>query len=125
LLRTRHEVRLIESAEEGVPLHLLPNGVYGFAYAPGQTDVPLFANRTFQAFEVHKLPDGSEVLVCFVTPQQALDLHAGKTGFELHLYPEPHGDSTQMVSMDMVRIDSSRKGVLRTEGNYLPAVVLE
>ena len=58
-LRTQRGLRLVTEAEEGAPLDGLPNGVYGFTYSLGLGSTPLFGKHTFQAFELHKLHDGS------------------------------------------------------------------
>src|SRR5690348_7930864 len=56
-LRAEHQVRLIDPNDEGMSFEKLPVGVYGFSYAP-QQESPLFGNKMYQNFEVHKLPDG-------------------------------------------------------------------
>src|SRR5277367_559002 len=72
-LRTRHQVRALTPEEEGTAIAVLPSGVYGFTYAPGQPEVPLFSKNSYHSFEMHKAADGTEYVLGFVTPSEASD----------------------------------------------------
>lgn len=61
-IRESHQVRLIDRADEGEAAHKLPNGIFGFTFAP-LTETPVFAKHSHQSFEVHKLPDGELCLI--------------------------------------------------------------
>ncbi|HEV2689415.1 MAG TPA: hypothetical protein VGV35_12705, partial [Bryobacteraceae bacterium] len=56
-LRARHQVRPLRPEEEGFAVERLAPGVYGFTYAPGQDEVPIFAHASYHSFEIHKLAD--------------------------------------------------------------------
>src|SRR6266540_1726720 len=73
-LRDEHRVRLVNSAEEGVPLHSLPAGVYGFTYAPASHEAGLFAKASYLSFEIHKTSSQGTQIVGFVTEQEAGNL---------------------------------------------------
>jgi hypothetical protein len=118
-LREEHGVRLLTEQEEGFGLAGVPQGVYGFAYAPGADEIPLFRNKTFQSFEVHKLTSGAELLIGFVTPKEAIDIEMGNKTAEIRLYPEPSAEATRLVSVNLVAIVANKKGPSRTEGNSL------
>lgn len=118
-LRAAHGVRLVELAEEGVPFPNLPAGVYGFAHSPDKDSSPLYQKHTYQTFEVHKLPDGSRILVGYATPEDAPAFANGAADRELRLYPEPWGTAVELVSVEWERCEPSRRGPSRQDGNYL------
>ena len=117
--RARHELRPLASAEEGMPLGELPSKVFGYTYSPLNSSTPLFARRTFQCFEVHKLDEERANVVCFVTRQEADAIQSGGEIVELKLYPEPAGDSTALVEVNVARI-AKAKMPSRSNGNYMP-----
>jgi len=116
-LRARHQVRPLQPDEEGFSVTRLPAGVYGFAYAPGQDEVPVFAGHSYHSFEIHKLADGTQFLLGFVTPDEALALQAGQSGTAAILYPAPWGNSQVLVSVPVDRILSPKKLLRREDGN--------
>ncbi len=118
-LRKEHGVALMREDLDGATVDDLPAGVYGFAYAPAESRIPLFHGKTFQSFEVHKLPDGSAHLVGFVAPKNLIDLEMRNRTVEVALYPEPWGEATRLASLPLDEIVPSRKGPSRSEGNYL------
>ncbi len=117
-LRARHQLRLLEVEHEGVPVSLLPNGVYGFAHAPGIREFPLFQKKLSQAFETHKLADGSVHLVGFVSARAAEQLASGRESSELDLYPDAWEDATQVACVALARVSQARPPS-RDNGNYV------
>ena len=122
-LRIRHKVRPLESDEEGFATGRLPNGVYGFTYAPAQDQVPLFANKTWHSFEIHKLGDGTEHLVGFVTAAEAETVRKGLAA-EIELLPDPWEQARELVSIPLSRATPSKKGPSRDGGNGLKIVLI-
>ena len=118
-LRTQRGLRLVTEAEEGAPLDGLPNGVYGFTYSLGLGSTPLFGKHTFQAFELHKLHDGSVELAGYVDEAGAAALARGDFGSELQLYPAPYGEAAQFATVPLRNVVLSSKGLSRGNGNYL------
>ena len=120
-LRADRKLQLVEGDDIAVSLEAVHPGVYGFAYAPNSEGSPLYPNRTYQAFEVHKLVDGSVHLAGYMTAEDALKLQTSKEMVELKLYPEPFAQAIQFVSVAQSRITRS-KPPSRENGNWLPLV---
>lgn len=97
----------------------LPNGVYGFTYAPGQPEVPLFSRQGYHSFEVHKASDGTEYVLGFVTQIEASDLEASQGGAAIRLFPSPWETSQSFVSVPVAGIVSSKR-MPREDGNPFP-----
>ena len=116
-LRASRGLRALESAEEGFAAERLPNGVYGFTYSPSEA-VPLFTKKTWHSFEVHKLADGTQHLVGFVTSKEAEIVNQGGQA-EIVLFPDPWESSTELVSVPLTRAIPSKKGPSREGGNGL------
>ena len=104
-IRAAHQVRLIERADEGKAAHKLPNGVFGFTFAP-LTETPLFAKHSHQSFEVHKLPNGELRLVGYVSPAN-----------ETRLYPDAWGDAVKLVSVRVAALAPADGRLHREPGN--------
>jgi len=116
-LRARHQLRSLEEAEEGSNIERLPAGVYGFSYAPGQEEVPIFAKPSYHNFEIHKLIDGSVHILGFVTPEVEQALQAGQPGTALELFPAPWETAQVLVTFPVTRIVANRKLLRREDGN--------
>jgi len=97
----------------------LPAGVYGFTYAPGQPEVPLFSKNNYHSFEVHKSSDGTEYLLGFVKPAEASDIAASKEGAAIRLFPAPWESSQSFVCVPFSSIVPSKK-MPREDGNPFP-----
>lgn len=121
-LRARHIVRPLQPEEEGSALDLLPAGIYGFAYAPGHEAVPLFAKKTYHAFEVHRAADGTQFLLGFVAAQEAADLEAGKEGANIRLFPDPWESAQSLVCVPFARILPPKR-MPREDGNPFPFTI--
>ena len=124
-IRTLHSVRELAGNEEGSPIDRLPNGVYGFTYSPGQDEMPVFANKSYHCFEIHKLGDGSRHIVGYVTPAEAAALKARTIGTEASLYPDPFGQSNELVTVDLSRTLPARRTPAREDGNPFRIVLAQ
>lgn len=117
-LWVERRLRLVGPSEQGDAIDRLPDGEYGFSYAPQTEGAPPFANRTYQAFEVHKLAGGAIHLLGFVTEEEARLLDQDG-GCSIHLYPEPWKQAAQLVSVPAGRVVRA-KNTSREKGNFLP-----
>ena len=118
-IRNPRNLTLVTDELEGVALAALPDNIYGFSYSPVNESTPLFARRTFQVFEVHKLERGEVHVLGYLTPKEAQLLKEGKEPLDLRLYPEPRDESTAIVSIPFDRVAKTRN-VSRSDGNYMP-----
>ena len=116
-IRARHGLRALTNEEEGSPTARLPHGVYGFTYSPGQDETPVFGNKAYHNFEVHKLKDGAERLIGYLTVSEIAILEARKPGTEVRLYPDVWAESTQLVSVDLTATVRARRTPPRDDGN--------
>ena len=117
-LRAKHRVRDLTDLEDGTGLHRLPNGVYGFTYAPGPKDTPLF--RTFRphTFEMHKLADGKVLLVGYVSGELATRIQSDREPVEVRLFPGPRGEANTLVSLPFARMIRYREFSTRDGGAF-------
>jgi hypothetical protein len=122
-LRAERNLHPVSDAEEGAPIQLVSAGVYGFTYSPGTEAVPLYAKRTFQVFETHKLADGETHLIGFLKPSEAATLRAGVDFLDCNLYPDPYGEAQEMVSLPLRRVLKA-KPASRESGNYVPLQIV-
>ena len=118
-LRNTHQVRIITDSEEGVATRYLSNGVYGFTYAPAQDGVPLFQKPATQSYEIHKLRDGSEHILCYVSDADQAKLDSSTDVVEVTLYPEEYKEAVNLISVAVSKIASHRIATSRIDGNYL------
>lgn len=116
LLRVRHKVRALKQDEEGFASAALPGGVFGFTSAPGLSAMPLFARQNYGCFEIHKLENGREMLIGYMTPQHVEECERGAEG-ELALYPQPFGEAQWLVAVDLDRVAPARRTLSREDGN--------
>jgi hypothetical protein len=121
-IRSRNNVQPVTDADEGAPLAGLPDNIYGFTYSPLNESTPLFAKRSFQAFEVHKLGEGIVHLLGYVTPSDAALMTGNSEPAEIKLYPEPFGEASKIVQVSLERVVRA-KPVSRGDGNYMPLVL--
>jgi hypothetical protein len=127
-LRARHGVRPLKPEEEGSAVAKLPNGVYGFTYAPGAPEVPLFSKHNYHSFEVHKAADGTEYVLGFVTPPEASEIAAleiaasqaaAPDGARMRIYPAPWETAQTLVAAPASRMVAAKR-MPREDGNPLP-----
>jgi hypothetical protein len=117
-LRETNALKLIAGDQEGGSVGQLPNGVYGYTYSPISEETPLFSQKGFQSFEVHKLADGAVRVIGYVTEQEAAAIESGHDPVEFNLYPAPHGESAKIVAIAGARIVRA-KAPSRTDGNFM------
>ena len=108
-LRTAHAVRLVTAAEEGTGVNALPEGVYGFTYAPALPNAPLFALRRYRSFETHKVAGGEVYIVGFVDPETARSVAATLTDLQITLQAEPNATATILTTIPYSRIGQHRQ----------------
>jgi len=116
-LRARHQVRPLNAQEEGQAAHALPAGVYGYTYSPGLDQVPIFAQKKYHTFEVHRAIDGAEYLIGFATAAEAAEIELAKEGALIRLFPDPWEDAQSLVSVPVSRMHASKKSLPREDGN--------
>ncbi len=117
----RAGLKVVKGEHEGSALDRQPTGIYGFTYAPFNA-CPMFANQTYQVFEVHKRADGSKWVVMCVTPEDEALLLSDQEPIEVTFYPEPWEKATRLVAVDSARIIKT-KPASRTDGNYIRATL--
>ncbi len=116
-LRAKNDVAPVKTEDEGAPLGGIPAKVYGFTYSPLNASTPLYAARTLQSFEVHKVTESSACVLGFLTADEARTVLAGAAA-DVHLYPEPSGEAKTLVEIALERIVRS-KPLARGEGNFM------
>lgn len=117
-LRQRHGVELISAADEGTGLDRAPAGVYGFTYAPGHNNAPLFRKRAYHSYEIHKLPSGAALIVGYVAEPVAAAIAAGRETLQLRLRPEPEGDAQTLVAIPLDRVSWFREHSIREPAGW-------
>jgi len=115
-LRSSRNLRPLEKAEAGTAIPALPAGTYGFTYSPNFEQTPLFQDKSFQAFEFHKLAGGAVELVGYMSAEDAAKLHADKAAAEVDLYPDPWQQAQELVTVPMNRIARSTRRPARDKG---------
>ena len=108
-LRTVHQVRLVEDAEEGTGVNALPGGVFGFTYSPGLPNAPLFAARRYRSYEIHKLASGETFIIGFVSREASAQMTTSTADAVVQLQPEPEGEATTLVAVPYSRIRHHRQ----------------
>jgi hypothetical protein len=121
-LRRERNLRELKSEEEGTDVFKLPDGLYGFTYSAGQNEMPIFSKNPYSSFEIHRLATGEVHILGFVTPAEKAQIQA-RERIELQVFPQPFGDATAMVSLDMKLITPAKKGLPRTDGNPFKTTV--
>ena len=121
-LRNERKLRLVTKEEEGFNVYQLPNGVYGFTFAPGLQEVPLYSKRPFHSYEIQRLSNGEIHTIGFVTPAIA-EAIKGKESTQALIFPDPFGDSTVLVSLSDKRLQPAKKAVTREDGNPFKTLV--
>jgi len=115
-LRERLGLRVVRSEEEGRHIVNQLNGVYGFTGAPSSEELPIFIKPVFRCFEVQKLASGEVAIVGYVTEKEQMAFDAGVEPIMIHLYPDPHGESAKLISVQLSRVDR-RRPPARDDGN--------
>ncbi len=121
-LRKQHQTSIIQKQHEGSGIDQVPNGTYGFTYAPGSVS-PLFAAKSFQSFEMHKAADGTQYLLGYLTPAEAQQVAQGGAAVEVKLFPDAYGAATQFVSLPLSQLQRKSHNPHREDGNWIPFFV--
>lgn len=121
-LRSERGLRALTPAEEGLAMQQLPNGIFGFSFAPGYSETPVYSRRPYQCFELHKLENGEIHVIGLVTPEDKEKLGSGKEA-TVSIYPEPFKSATELVSVADRRIAPARKAVAREDGNPFRSLI--
>lgn len=103
-LRAKHQVRLTTLEEEGYDLPRLPDGIYGFTTTLGRRDAPLFRRPITQSYEVHKLLDGTVMLVGYVSAEDAHKLATSKEVVNIRLFPDRQDNASELVNLPEHRV---------------------
>jgi hypothetical protein len=114
-LRSKNQVRALTEEESGTGIDRLPSGVYGFTYSPLSENYPLFRDHDMRSYEAHKLPDGSAVLLGFVTQGESMQMEAGRESVTIHLFPEPTGEASLFTAVPTNRVQSHVEHSNRSE----------
>jgi hypothetical protein len=122
-LRTVHQVRLVEAAEEGTGINALPAGVYGFTYSPGLPNAPLFAVRRYRSYELHKLASGDIFIIGFTTRDAVNLLSSALTDVTVQVQPEPEGDANVLVTVPYSRIRQHRQYAMPNQHGFAVSVM--
>lgn len=122
-LRASRSLRALTKEEEGTDVFLLPDGVFGYTYSPGQKEMPIYAKQPYQSFEVHRLKDGSTHLLGFVSADVKTRIDARNGAIEAVLYPAPFTTSTELVSVDVQDLQPAKKAISREDGNPLKTLI--
>lgn len=122
-LRSERRLRLPTLEEEGTVISHLEGGVYGFTYAPGLKEVPVFAKKHYHGFEVHRLSGGEVHLIGYVTPEEKAKLTSSKETVQCVIFPDPWEESTELVSVAESRLQPAKKSVTRADGNPFRTLV--
>jgi hypothetical protein len=120
-LRRQHQTSIIQRQHEGCGISEVPNGTYGFTYAPA-TSSPLFSNRPYQSFEMHKAADGRSYLLGYVTAVEAEAIRGSAT-VEVKLFPDAYEASTELVCLPLARLQRKTNNPNHEQGNWIPFFV--
>lgn len=119
-LRAEHKLALVSPDDEGLMLHRLAGGHYGFSYAPQHNEAGLFGKSAYLTYEVHKLADGAVYILCYASEAEARRLAEGKEEFEIEVFPAPEEGKSVLVRLPQARLlrpkplDRLKRNALKT-----------
>jgi hypothetical protein len=122
-LRLERKLRPLTKPEEGTDIYHLPNGVFGYTYAPGLKEVPVYSKQHYHGFEIHKLSTGEVHVVGFVTPAEKTQFESAKTAVQAVVFPDRWKESTELISLPDSRLQPAKKAVTREDGNPFKTLV--
>ena len=122
-LRAQRQLRPLTKEEEGASVFNLPSGVFGFTYAPGLKEVPVFAKRHYHGYEIHRLSDGAVHIIGYVTADEKAKIQTAKEATQTVLFPDPWEKSTELISIADARLQPAKKAVTREDGNPFRTLV--
>lgn len=102
VFRKQHQVRIVESANEGSPIGAQREGTYGFTYSPTAA-APIFASRKVMNFEIHKAAGGAAYILGYITAAE-LDAVGKKTHSDVKLYPDAFQESAELVCLALADV---------------------
>jgi hypothetical protein len=108
-LRKVNQVRVVAGAEEGTGLNALPAGVYGFTYSPGLPNAPLFGERRYRSYEIHKLASGETFITGFASAADAAQMATSAGDVTVQIQPEPTENASVLVQVPYARIRHHRQ----------------
>lgn len=108
-LRASHAVRLVADVEEGTGVDKLPGGVYGFTYAPGLPNAPLFGTKRYRSYEIHKLATDETFVVAFADSDTAREIASGAGAAHVRVQPDPQSGAPTLVTIPYSRIRHHRQ----------------
>jgi hypothetical protein len=106
-MRAAHRVVPVSKEDEGTGFKKIANSVYGFTYAPGSEDFGLFLKQPRQSYEVHKLADGTMLILGYTTAEYAAKLESAGAQ-EIHLYPERREEFSVLVAVPHGRMVNAK-----------------
>jgi hypothetical protein len=116
-LRASRGLRALTKDEEGWNIYDLKNAVFGFTYAPGLKEVPVYSKQHYHGFEVQRLSNGEIHLIGFVTPDLKAKMAEPTGTVQAAVFPQPWEESTELVSIADSRMQPAKKAVTREDGN--------
>jgi hypothetical protein len=123
-LRKENGVRLVNDEEDGTGVHRLPAGVFGYTYAVGMKDAPLFKKNAIDSFEMHKRIDAEVMLVGYLPDDVVQTLETASDLVDLQLYPVAKGTATRLVTIPMSRVVRMKEHSTRVDGSVALRVSL-
>jgi len=108
-LRQRNQVRIVDAAEEGSGVNVLPNGVFGFTYSPALPNAPLFAARRYRSYETHKTAAGDVFVIGFASAEDATRLQSSLEDVTILIQPQAEENRTTLVEIPYSRIRHHRQ----------------
>lgn len=106
-LRQRHGVRLVQSSEEGSSILDLPDGVYGYTFAPAIA-APLFASFRYRAFEMHRHA-GEALIIGFLSASDAERVRTAAEAVDVILQHDRTDTADTLVAIPYKRIVRHRQ----------------
>ena len=103
-LRLHHQVRPLRVVEETCGLKKLPTGLYGFTLLPARMDAPVLKTNSHDLFEVHKMADGSILMVGFASPETAIAMETVGEKVEVKLFASPTPEASVLVCIPLSHV---------------------
>ena len=103
-LRLHHQVRPLRVVEETCGLKKLPTGIYGFTLLPARMDAPVWKTNSHDLFEVHKMADGSILMVGFASPETAIAMETVREKVEVKLFASPTPEASVLVCIPLSHV---------------------
>jgi hypothetical protein len=72
---------------------------------------------------MHKAPEGTEYVLGFVTRAESAAIESGAAGLEIKLFPEPSGETTELISLPVDRVHAKTRQPSRSGGNWIGIIV--